>query len=69
MGRDWLDPDSGYSFLAKAAAEARAASQKYWAVNTDRFPVNYLPSWNEQPRSIAAEEAERVRKRREGRRS
>lgn len=28
---DPLDPEAGYSFLAKVAAEARAASRRYWA--------------------------------------
>lgn len=62
MGRDWLDPDSGYSFLAKAAAEAREASRKYWA--TSDHPIHYVPSWSDaerQPKALAAE-ARRLRR-------
>lgn len=64
MGRDWLDPDSGYSFLAMAAAEARRASDKYWA--TSHHPVHYLPPWSDPPRSPKAEVERKRRRRREG---
>ena len=36
---DPLDPETGYSFLAKAAAEARAASRKYWQTVDHEHPV------------------------------
>lgn len=66
---DPLDPEAGYSFLAKAAAEARAASRRYWAKGGEadrKHPVQPMPYWPEPGTAAAGKAARAKRAKRKG---
>lgn len=58
-------PFPAYSFLEQAAAEARAASRRYWAKGGEadkKYPCHPMPGWPLDGTEAVDKDAERERR-------